>query len=225
MFTENATSCAVETPVSFNISQAIEDHLPLADEIARKAFHRFGRNFEQDDLQGYAHLGLVRAARKYAGMEYTMRQAIDFTEYATVRIWRNVKNGRDSMATIHRTHYRMIKRGEMQQPKFVRDGEDYTLADCLIADDSREVTADLVTDEMMDSLRKQNSVWAQVVSLYYMQELAIEDIAAMTARSVNALRSILHRAINYLRLCFNESAYVLDDRTGRKQRTRAMQVA
>jgi DNA-directed RNA polymerase specialized sigma24 family protein len=58
-----------------------------------------------------------------------------------------------------------------------------------------------------------------------MQELAIEDIAAMTARSVNALRSILHRAINYLRLCFNESAYVLDDRTGRKQRTRAMQVA
>jgi RNA polymerase sigma factor (sigma-70 family) len=225
MFTENATSCAVETPDSFNISQAIEEHLFLADEIARKAFYRFGRNFEQDDLQGYAHLGLVRAARKYASMEYIMRQAIDFTEYATVRIWRNVKNGRDSMATIHRTHYRMIKRGEMQQPKFAHDDGEYTLAECLVADDQREETSDLITDEMVAALKKQNSAWAQVVSLYYLQELAIEDIAAMTARSVNALRSILHRAINYLRLCFNESAYVLDDRTGRKQRTRALQMA
>jgi DNA-directed RNA polymerase specialized sigma24 family protein len=129
------------------------------------------------------------------------------------------------MATIHRTHYRMIKRGEMQQPKFVRDGEDYNLADALVADDSREQIADLITDEMLDCLKNQNSVWAQVVSLYYMQEMAIEDIAAMTARSVAALRSILHRAINYLRLCYNESAYVLDDRTGRKQRTRALAMA
>lgn len=219
-----STSAPVQTQPStssFDITQAIEQHLPLVDKLARMAYRRFGGNFEHDDLVGYGHLGLVRAARKFAALEYDIRQAIDFVEWAKVRIWRNIVVGRDQMARVHRTHYRKIKRGEMAQPRFVRDGEDFSLADA-VSTDAEELSLCMLkhslTDEMIEWLRAQEPLWARVVDLHVRHNMQQADISKLIGRGPNAAGSIYFRAVNLIRSQYNPAAYRHDDRAGRKRK-------
>lgn len=224
MIDTQAIAVAVETQstsTNFNIAQAIEEHLPLVQTVARMAYHRYGRNFEHDDLAGYGHLGLVSAARKYAAQSYDLRQAVDFTNFARKRIWRSIEIGRDRMATIHRTHYRLIKRGQMARPRFIREGEGYSLAQALAGatGDGAECAADCArADEMAAWLRQQNPLWSKVVDLHLHQGMTFERIGAVIGRSRGAASNLYRRAITILRWKYNPAAYRHDDRSARRRR-------
>jgi RNA polymerase sigma factor (sigma-70 family) len=205
------------------MSQAIEQHLPLAEKIARTAYHRYGRNYEHDDLVGYAHVGLCRAAAKYAVMEYDIRQTIDFGDFAEKRIWDSIEVGRDRMSRIHRDHYRKIKRGEMPAVKFVHDSETYTMAEAIAVNEGDDLDiADAAQAEMMIAwLRGQNEEWANVVHLHLHEGMTFEQISARTGGSRSAADSQYRRAIKILRWKFNPAAHVADDRTARRHRALA----
>jgi len=210
--------CAQPTSTSFNVIQAIEQHLPLAQQIARIAYHKYGRNFEHDDLVGYGHLGLITAAKKYAALRYDIQQAVDFTVYVEKRIWRSIEVGRDHMAAIGRWHYRMIKRGQMAKPQFVRDGEDFSLANA-VAVEWEEPKVQTETEEMLQWLRQQNPLWARVVELHINQGLSHQQVGRVIGRSPTAASSMCSRAINLLRWKYNEDAYHHDDRTARRRKS------
>lgn len=226
MIVEHNTAVVVPTQSSstpFNIAQAIEQYLPLVQKVARMAYHRYGRSFEHDDLVGYGHLGLVSAARKYAALEYDIRQAIDFAVYAEKRIWRSIEGGRDRMATIHRTHYLKIKRGEMARPKFVHDSEEFSLAEAISSipsgsDDPADQDS-LAVDEMTAWLRSQNSLWSKVVELRVRRGMTFEQISKLLDRSPDAASSLYQRAVNLLRWKYNHATYRHDDRTARRHRS------
>ena len=187
MTTANVTSTAVETQVSFDINQAIESHLPMAEKIATRAYYRYGKNYEKDDLQGYAHLGLVRAARKYAA-RYDIRQAIDFTAFCEKRIWRNIEQGRETMHVGHGSVRMAVRRGQMSRPTFVHDTCDNMFADTLVS--SEENPADLVASRDLPELawlRKQNPAYHQVVELRFVYGLTWDQIATKLNRSTTSV--------------------------------------
>lgn len=202
----------------FPISQAIEEHLPLAQKVARMAYHRYGRKFEHDDLIGYAHLGLVKAAHQYAGLKYDIRQAIDFSLFAEKRIWRHIEWGRDQMAHVRRTQYRRIKRGQAAPLRWVRDGDDFCLADVLADDGDPADLAHLDAEQLMCWIRDQQPRSAEIVALRHDEELTWEEIAQRLGGTPNAASGLYRRAVNLLKWRFNESAYIRDDRTARRHR-------
>ncbi len=128
MTTAQATAVAteVQSPSTFDITQAITDHLPLVQRLAKKAYYRFARKYELDDLVGYGHVGLVIAAR-----QYKLSDAISFEDFAAKRILAHIKTGRDQMSTVHRKHYDLVRTGKMTKPRFQRSSDDYRLIDCL----------------------------------------------------------------------------------------------
>jgi RNA polymerase sigma factor (sigma-70 family) len=216
MSADQSTAVAVQpqpSSTSFDISQAIEEHLPLVQKIASAAYHRFGRNFDQDDLVGYGNLGLVRAARKFAGLEYSLREALDFSEYAQVRIWRNIKSGRDQMCRVHLALWRRMKRGEVQPVTVVTDGEAYTLADAIASDDDNDrddIDAGSRAAEMVAWLRKHKPLWADVMELH-LQGLSFDRVGERLGITANSARGHHHRAIEALQWKHNPSAYRVED--------------
>jgi RNA polymerase sigma factor (sigma-70 family) len=221
MTTINATTPVSQTqsPASFDITAAIEQHLPLVDKVAGTAYWRWNRMFDRDDLVGYGRLGLVKAAQKYASLKYDIRQAIDFAAFAKTRIWWMINKGRSTMSTIHYSQYRQVKRGTMAMPTFVHEGEEYSLSESLYArpDDSLEAGERAEALAMSDWLAQQNPLYAQVVDLH-LQGLTIQQVAAQIGRSVGATTSLYNRAINLLRKNYNPAAYVPDNSTARHQR-------
>ena len=73
----SSTTSETQAPASYNIRQAIEDHLPLVRKIARKTYRRFQGKFELDDLEGYGNLGLTIAAQRF-----DIRRAVPFDKFA-----------------------------------------------------------------------------------------------------------------------------------------------
>ena len=215
MSADQSTAVAVppQPPsTSFDIAQAIEQHLPLVQKIASAAYRRFGRNFDQDDLVGYGNLGLVRAARKFAGLEYSLRQALDFSEYAQVRIWRNIKNGRDQMCRVHLALWRRMKRGEVRPVTITTDGEVYTLANAIAAeaDELDDIDSGSRADEMVAWLRKHKPLWADVMELH-LQGLSFDRVGERLGITASSARGHHHRAIEALQWKHNPSAYRVED--------------
>jgi RNA polymerase sigma factor (sigma-70 family) len=215
MVAEQSTAVAVRPQppsTSFNIAQAIEELLPLVQKIASAAYRRFGRNFDQDDLVGYGNLGLVRAARKFAGLEYSLRQALDFSDYAEVRIWRNIKNGRDQMCRVHLALWRRMKRGEVKPVTITTEGEVYTLANAIAAEANEpdDLEAGCRADEMVAWLRKQKPLWADVMDLH-LQGLTFDRIGERLGITSASARGHHHRAIAALQWKHNPSAYRVED--------------
>jgi DNA-directed RNA polymerase specialized sigma24 family protein len=215
----NAVGAATQSPsTTFSIAQAIEDHLPLVQRIARRAWHQYGRRFDHDDLVGYGHLGLVRAAHKYAALECDIRQALDFTDFAKKRIWGNIEVGRDQMAAIHRKHFYRIKRGEMPAPKFLHETDTYCLANVLAGAAEEPADWPVQTDEVEGWLQKRNPLGWRIVDLHIRQGMTLEQVSALVGRSPSATRAACFRAVNLLRRKYNPEAYRPDDRTGRRHR-------
>ncbi len=214
-------SVCPQCPATFNIAQAIEDHLPLVKKIARWAYFKFSRKFEEDDLVGYGHLGLVRAAHQYAAMEQVLRETTDFEVLAKKRIWGNIEVGRDQMAAIHRKHYYKIKHGKMSAPSFVRDSEEFSLADAIT--DSREKPVEEAIDakDMASWLRDRNPLYAKVVELHD-QGMTTEQMSALIGRAPQAAKFMYHRAVNMLRQKYNPTAFRPDDRTARRHRAASL---
>jgi hypothetical protein len=80
MTEQQISSTTSETQVSslsYDIGQAIIDHLPLVRKIARKTYRRFQGKFELDDLEGYGNLGLTIAAQRY-----DISRAVPFEKFA-----------------------------------------------------------------------------------------------------------------------------------------------
>lgn len=205
MIADQNTAVAVcpQSPAApFSIAQAIEQHLPTVQKIAGIAYHKFGRTFEQDDLVGYGHLGLVLAVRKYAALKHDLRQAVDFADFAKKRIWRSIETGRDQMATVGRDQYRAIKRGEMAKPRFCHESEKYTFANVLSIGEvsSRETdTAQIKVDELVAWLQKQAPLGAKVVDLHCKRGKTMAQIGAEIGKSEEAVGGLYHRALNLLR--------------------------
>ena len=211
--------CAQSSSTPFDIAQAIEQHLPLVQKVARMAYDRYGRRFEHDDLVGFGHLGLVRAAHKYAALQYDIRQAIDFTIYAEKRIWRGIEGGRDRMATIHRWQYRRIKRGEIAAPKIVHESNEYCLADALTderaADWSDPAPVQTPVAAMLAWLEKTNPRAAQIIAGKLAGESS-EQIGQRLGISTNAVDNASRRTLNLLRWRYNPKALVRDDNAPRR---------
>jgi RNA polymerase sigma factor (sigma-70 family) len=107
MFDHNVSSTTPETqaPASYDIRQAIEDHLPLVRKIARKTYRRFQGKFELDDLEGYGNLGLTIAAQTY-----DVRRAVPFEKFAYTYIWGNMAQGISKMALIRYKQFKTLAR-------------------------------------------------------------------------------------------------------------------
>ncbi len=102
---EVSTSALAPQPQSFNLTQAIEDHLPLVRKIARKTYRRFQGKFELDDLEGYGNLGLTIAAQRY-----DIRWAVPFDKFAYTYIWGNMAQGIGQMAAVHYKQFKSLAR-------------------------------------------------------------------------------------------------------------------
>lgn len=207
------SSTTSETQVAaVNAEQLIESHLPLAKKLAGIYHNRYGRKYELDDLEGYANLGLVWATRKYAGMKYDMRQAIDFTEFARKRIIRNIEGGQSRMSTIHLSQFRSIKRGEMAMPTFVHDTEDYRLSDALVSkeEDPAEIAAaqqDALSALVpgMEFLRSINPLWAQVYQMH-MNSFGFRLISEKTGETREVCAAIYRCCLDVLRWKYASTA-------------------
>jgi RNA polymerase sigma factor (sigma-70 family) len=108
MSTQQISSTTSETQVSaqsYNIRQAIEDHLPLVRKIARKTYRRFQGKFELDDLEGYGNLGLTIAAQTF-----DVRRAVPFEKFAYTYIWGNMAQGISKMALIRYKQFKALAR-------------------------------------------------------------------------------------------------------------------
>jgi RNA polymerase sigma factor (sigma-70 family) len=211
MTTAQAIAVAPESQVpaaSFNFNQAIEDNLPMARKMAKNAYYKWGCNFDQEDLEGYANLGLVTAARKF-----DIRQAVDgktFATFAKMYIHWAIKIGRNQMAVIHAKQYKAVLAGKMSKPKFVHEGEDYCLADALFSKEEdpfeaaafkEEVEARLAslseltaeTESKLSALHKHSPDQAKVMR-YRLEGKTAPQIAALIGRSTTATNSIIYRA-------------------------------
>jgi len=191
--------CPQSHAAPFSIAQAIEQHLPTVHKIARYGFYRYARRFEQDDLVGYGHVGLIFGLNKYAAMTYELRQAIDFTAYVEKHIWRGIEAGRDKMAPLTTGHYRAIKRGELPPVQFVHESEKYTFANVLSIGEvsSRETdTAQIKVDELAAWLQKQAPLGAKVVDLHCKRGKTMAQIGAEIGKSEEAVGGLYHRALN-----------------------------
>ena len=105
MSTQQNSTVVSDSQPSFNIRQAIEDHLPLVRKIARKTYRRFQGKFELDDLEGYGNLGLTIAAQRY-----DIRRAVPFEKFAYTYIWGNMAQGISKMALIRYKQFKALAR-------------------------------------------------------------------------------------------------------------------
>ena len=101
----SSTTSETQAPASYDIRQAIEDHLPLVRKIARKTYRRFQGKFELDDLVGYGNLGLTIAAQTY-----DIRRAVPFEKFAYTYIWGNMAQGISKMALIRYKQFKALAR-------------------------------------------------------------------------------------------------------------------
>jgi RNA polymerase sigma factor (sigma-70 family) len=101
----SSTTSETQAPASYDIRQAIEDHLPLVRKIARKTYRRFQGKFELDDLEGYGNLGLTIAAQTY-----DVRRAVPFEKFAYTYIWGNMAQGISKMALIRYKQFKALAR-------------------------------------------------------------------------------------------------------------------
>ena len=192
-----ATAVAVESQVpaaSFNFQQAIEDNLPMAKRMAKSAFFRWGCNFDQDDLEGYANLGLVNAAT-----QYDITKAADFTGFANVHIRWALSRGRDEMAVLKKKNYKAAMAGKMKKPTFIHEGGEgkFSLASALVSDDSREIEQRDASEDissMLTWLQGHNPQAADLMRLV-LQGKSIPQIAALQGKNVLAVHSQYHRAL------------------------------
>jgi RNA polymerase sigma factor (sigma-70 family) len=219
MITSNATQVAAQTPVSFNISEAIEEHLPLVKKLANIYYHRYGRNFEKDDLEGYGNLGLVWACQKYAGMEYSMRQAIDFPTFVEKRIIRNISTGMHRMARIHRDHWRAMKKGKIPTIRFTHDSDEYTLADAIAGteDNPYEAAEANDYDSKVAWLHTINPIWAKIVHLHFGKSKTFPEIGRIMGKRADNVSSICSKGVNRLRWKFAPELWH-NDAVAHKQR-------
>ena len=108
MTTQQISNTLSETQApaqSYDIRQAITDHLPLVRKIARKTYRRFQGKFELDDLEGYGNLGLTIAAQTY-----DIRRAVPFEKFAYTYIWGNMAQGISKMALIRYKQFKALAR-------------------------------------------------------------------------------------------------------------------
>ena len=105
MSTQQSSTVVSDSQPSFDIRQAIEDHLPLVRKIARKTYSRFQGKFELDDLEGYGNLGLTIAAQTY-----DVRRAVPFEKFAYTYIWGNMAQGISKMALIRYKQFKALAR-------------------------------------------------------------------------------------------------------------------
>ena len=101
----SSTTSETQAPASYDIRQAIEDHLPLVRKIARKTYRRFQGKFELDDLVGYGNLGLTIAAQTY-----DIRRAVPFEKFAYTYIWGNMAQGISKMALVRYKQFKALAR-------------------------------------------------------------------------------------------------------------------
>jgi hypothetical protein len=200
MIEQNVSTSARTPQEPFDISKAIEFHIPLARKIASIANRRYGCHYELDDLEGYANLGLVRAARKYSGLQDDLRQAIDFTAFCEKRIWRAIELGRDTMSTIHRAGYRMIRKGKMVRPTFLHDSDAYSLADSILSGGGNpaDIAASKDVDDRVAWLRKSHPLRAQIVDLHT-RGISLPEIGRRLGRTSAAVARQYRAGIAILR--------------------------
>ena len=166
MIVAESTPVAVQTQspaTTFNLAQAVVDHLPMAKRMARSAFFRWGQSFDEDDLFQYASLGLVNAAR-----QFDITKCADFTGFANVHVRWALARGRDEMATIHRKAYKNILAGKWQKPVFVHDNEQHKIADAIVGAESDPFEVCASQDEIdtrLSWLRTHNPREAEIVAL------------------------------------------------------------
>ncbi len=212
--------CPQSTSSSTDAHQIIQKYAPMVPKIAKIAFGRYRRAFEQDDLEGCGYLGLVKAANKFMALAPQVRQGIDLDFYIEKRIWRGIESGRDGIAIIHRYHYQLIQRGQMAQPKFLHDSEDFCLADAISteAEPSLKHNIEEPVGLMLDWLRKQNPAWARAVEMRVHQNMTFVQLGKAINRTPSGAASLYFRALNLLRWKYNPAKYKADDHARRQRK-------
>jgi RNA polymerase sigma factor (sigma-70 family) len=190
----------------FSESGAIEQYRPLAERIARRIYWRCRRFFDLDDLTGYAHLGLVRAVRRY-----TLAEALEpsvFVENVIREVRHAIQTGTSQMSTISRATWRKITRGLMAKPTIYRGVADWEIEDAMTFDRRHWEESDKPTlAEMLDWLRQQDTLLAEIVELHVKDRLTMKQVGQRIGRSRATVNRHYSRAINELTRRFNPAAW------------------
>jgi RNA polymerase sigma factor (sigma-70 family) len=188
----SSTTSETQAPASYNIRQAIEDHLPLVRKIARKTYRRFQGKFELEDLEGYGNLGLTIAAQTY-----DIRRAVPFEKFAYTYIWGNMAQGISKMALIRYKQFKALARAGKKvtinhMAHDVLDEIEVSLKDpAEIAAFKDDVEVKLAF------LRSQNPVGAEIVKLRF-QGKTTGQIASKMGLSATRTSDIFQKSMRLL---------------------------
>ena len=195
MFEQNVSSTTSETQApaqSYDIGQAIEDHLPLVRKIARKTYRRFQGKFELDDLEGYGNLGLTIAAQRF-----DIRRAVPFEKFAYTYIWGSMAQGISLMAVIR---YKQFKSLVKSGTKPVIGHCDNEVFDEVIVDhkDPAEIAAFRDDVQVKHAfLFSQDPVGAKIVQLR-LQGKTTSEIAAIMGLASTQISNIFQKSMRLL---------------------------
>ena len=195
MTTQQISSTTSETQVpaqSYNIRQAIEEHLPLVRKIARKTYRRFQGKFELDDLEGYGNLGLTIAAQRF-----DIRRAVPFEKFAYTYIWGNMAQGISQMAVIR---YKQFKSLVKSGTKPVIGHCDNEFFDEVIVDhkDPAEIAAFKDDVQVKHAfLLSQDPVGAKIVQLR-LQGKTTSEISAIMGLASTQISNIFQKSMRLL---------------------------
>jgi RNA polymerase sigma factor (sigma-70 family) len=188
----SSTTSETQAPASYDIRQAIEEHLPLVRKIARKTYRRFQGKFELDDLEGYGNLGLTIAAQRY-----DIRRAVPFEKFAYTYIWGNMAQGISQMAVIR---YKQFKSLVKSGTKPVIGHCDNEVFDEVIVDhkDPAEIAAFRDDVQVKHAfLLSQDPVGAKIVQLR-LQGKTTSEIATIVGLASTQVSNIFQKSMRLL---------------------------
>jgi RNA polymerase sigma factor (sigma-70 family) len=192
MTTQQSSTVVSDSQPSFNIRQAIEDHLPLVRKIARKTYRRFQGKFELDDLEGYGNLGLTIAAQTY-----DIRRAVPFEKFAYTYIWGNMAQGISKMALIRYKQFKALARAG-KKVTINHMGHDVLDEIEVSLKDPAEIAAFKDDVEVkLAFLHSQNPVGAEIVKLRF-QGKTTGQIASKMGLSKNRTNDIFQKSMRLL---------------------------
>ena len=189
----SSTTSETQAPASYNIRQAIEEHLPLVRKIARKTYRRFQGKFELDDLEGYGNLGLTIAAQRY-----DIRRAVPFEKFAFTYIWGSMAQGISQMAVVHYRQFKAAKAGKWSMPS-IKHCESAVFDEVVVDHkDPAEIAAFRDDVQVKHAfLFSQDPVGAKIVQLR-LQGKTTSEIAAIMGLSSTRTSDIFQKSMRLL---------------------------
>jgi DNA-directed RNA polymerase sigma subunit (sigma70/sigma32) len=177
---------------SYDIGQAITDHLPLVRKVARKTFRRFQGRFELDDLEGYGSLGLTIAAQRF-----DIRRGVPFEKFAFTYIWGSMAQGVSLMAVIRYKQFKaLVKSGDKP---VIGHCDSEVFDEVLVSHkDPAEIAAFKDDVEVkLAFLRSRNPVGAQIVKLRF-QGKTTGQVASIMGLSKNRTNDFFQKSMRLL---------------------------